>query len=218
MEKIILTESEQAMLELAEFIENLKLPDPEFSAVYDPHTGEVKSVGPTDAFADEQYKIQIDFDTAIDIIEGRIRITSCFIDPDSTELEIVEVKHVFKIDDVLHRVPNVVWSDVARPDIFITYLHKSKKLKFQLSEEFYGTKKIPKKFHPIKPKKTRWAGETGLIFLVTAYNDPHAIFEVINFTIDDLIENTKVYTNINVPERFSIFTRRIFKNYVMDIK
>lgn len=210
--------SEQALQQLAELIAEVKLPEVKYEAVYDPLTGEINSVGPSVAFVDEQYTISIADDIAIDIIEGRIKINDCFVDLDTGELEIIELKNVFKIDDILHRVPAKQWSEVEKPEIYITYFTESKKLKIQLSEEYSGTKKLPKKFQPVKQKKTRWAGDTNLIFFLTDYNDPHAIKDIVKFTINDLIGNTKIINNIVLPKRFSIFTRRIFKNYVMDIK
>ena len=211
--------SEQALQELADLLAEIEIPEVTYCATYDPFTGEVKSIGPTEAFIDEEYQIPVDEETAMSVIEGKVQINNCYVDLDSSELEIVEVKNVFKIDDILHRIPLKKWSDVEKPDLFVTYLSKTKKLKFQLSEEFFGTKKLPKKFQPVKQKKTRWAGDTKLIFFITAYNDPHAIYEVVTFTIDDLIGNSKIINNIDLPtKRFSIFTRRIFKNYVMDIK
>lgn len=219
MEEIDLSNlSEKALQDLADLIAEIEVPEIKYAAMYDPLTGEVSSVGPSEAFSENDYTIPVDAETALDIIEGRIKINNCFVDLDSNEFEIVEMKSVFKIDDILHRVPLKQWADVEKPDIYITYHLKTKKLKIQLSEEYFGTKKAPKKFQPIKQKKTRWSGDTTLTLLLTDYNDPHAIREVIRFTIDDLIGNSKIYTNIELPERFSIFTRRIFKNYVMDIK
>lgn len=219
MEEVNLSDlSAQALADLAELLADIEIPEVTYAATYDPLTGEVKSVGPSEAFVSEEYKISVDQETAIDIIEGRIKINNCYVDVESEELEIIEVKNVFKIDDILHRVPVVQWSEVEKPELFITYLTKTNKLKFQLSEEFYGTKKLAKKFQPIKQKKTRWSGDTTLTFLLTDYNDPHAIKEVVSFRIDDLIGKTKIIKNIDLPNRFSVFTRRIFKNYVLDIK
>lgn len=210
--------AERAMRELAEMIASIEIPEPTFVAVYDPHTGEVISIGPTAAFEHEHYKVDVDKEIALDVIEGRVRIGSCYVDVDSETMEIVEVKNVFKIDDILHRIPLKEYADFDKPDLFVTYLQKTKKLKIELSEEQFGTRKLPKKFQPVKQKKTRWAGDTTLRFLITEYNDPHAIIEVVELTIDDLIGNKKIITDIEVPKKFSIFTRRIFKNYVMEVK
>jgi len=219
MEEIDLSElSEAAMQQLAELIAEIKLPEVTYAVMYDPVTGEVKSVGPSEAFTKDDYTIPIDEQTAIDIIESRININHCFVDLDSSELEIVESRNVFKIDDILHRVPLAQWSEIEKSDIYISYYPAGSKLVVQLSEEFHGTKKLPEKFKNVHRRRTRWSGDTNLIFFVTEYNDPHAIKEIVTFKIDDLIGSTKIINNIVLPKRFSIFTRRIFKNYVMDIK
>jgi hypothetical protein len=38
------------------------------------------------------------------------------------------------------------------------------------------------------------------------------------FKIEDLIGKTKIVKNLNLPDDFSVYTRRIFKNYVIDLK
>lgn len=194
------------------------VPDITYSAVYDPKTGKVTSIGPTLAYTNETYKVDVKAEIALDVIEGRTKITSCFVDQETQELEVVKVRNAYKIDNVIHRVPISRYSDVEKPDLYVTYLSSTKRLKFELTEELYGTKKRPKKFQPVKQKRAAWAGDTTLTFFITHYNDPHAIIEVIEFAINDLIGSSKIIKNIEVPEKFSIFTRRIFKNYVMDVK
>jgi hypothetical protein len=54
-------------------------------------------------------------------------------------------------------------------------------------------------------------------FMVTNYNDPNLLFEMISFKINDIVEKS-VSIEIDVSEKFSVYTRRIFKNYVFDIK
>lgn len=209
---------DQALQDLAELLADIELPKITYSAVYDPLTGEVSCIGPTESLMDEQYKILVDDEVAMRVSAGTVNINNCYVDLDSSELEIVELKNVFKIDDILHRVPVLNWAEVEKPELYITYYPFANRLVFQLSEELRGTKKLPEKFQPVKQKNTRWAGDTSMRFLLTDYNDPHAIHDVIDFKIDDLIGKDMIYRNIELPARFSIFTRRLFKNYVMDIK
>ena len=51
--------------------------------------------------------------------------------------------------------------------------------------------------------------------LITDYNDPNVLYTMITLTVADLVEQKKIFENIELPERFSIYTRRIFKNYVL---
>ena len=192
-------------------------PKIEYFAVFDPISGEVRSVGPSHAFVDEQNKISIDQTTAEDILSGKIRISSCFINFSNNTLENTEVKHTYKIDDVLHRIIDVKWSKIEKPDLHLTYNSKKKILKIELSEELGGTKKLLQKFYPLEKKKIVWDGETEMNFLITEYNDPNLIFEMVSVKINDLLGKAVEIKNIDY-NIFSIYTRRIFKNCTMTYK
>ena len=68
-----------------------------------------------------------------------------------------------------------------------------------------------------KKQKMIWNGETRMDFFVTNYNDPHQLLKNISISINDLIEKS-VEVDLQLPEKFSIFTRRLFKKYKMDIE
>jgi len=200
------------------FLTNVEIPEQKFSAVYDPFSGEITSVGPSVAFEEFDHKIEIDQETALMIIEGKISLQSCFVDLESDKLEFVELKTATKIDDLLHRIPDRQWVTLDKIDLYIVYYSKTKTLKFQLSEEFSGTKKLPKKFQPAKVKKIKWDGSTAMNFLITDYNDPNVVYSTTSFSIDDLIGKNKIIHNVEITKNNSIYTRRIFKNCVMEFK
>ena len=54
-------------------------------------------------------------------------------------------------------------------------------------------------------------------FFITEYNDPNLLFETVSVTINDLTGNHKLITGFNYP-KFSVYTRRLFKNYVIEYK
>ena len=195
----------------------LNFPPLKYKAEYNIDTGVVLAVGSDHYFGDKQNVVDLDQETAELIMEGKIKIHSCFVDLVNNELDITETKSIFKIDNVLHRIPEKKWCKVEKPDVYVSYNSKKKIIKFELSEEFKGTKKLPKKFHPIKQRKINWNGDTEMSFMVTDYNDPNLLFEMISFKINDMVENS-VTAEIDVPEKFSVYTRRIFKNYVFEIK
>jgi hypothetical protein len=208
----------EEIVTLESLFEGIEIPEYKFYASFNPETGEIVSVGPAPAFNNNPNKIEIDQEIAESIIEGKIRMSSCFVDLSSDTLEIVETRPSFKIDDVLHRIPNIKWANLDKFDIYITHSKRTNTLKFQLSEEYLGTKKLSKKFQPVKPKRIKWDGETVIDFLVTEYNDPNVIYFSVSFKIEDLIGKTKIVKNLNLPDDFSVYTRRIFKNYVIDLK
>jgi hypothetical protein len=200
------------------FLQNFQLPEVTYSATFNPESGEVISVGPSHVFVDEPHKVLVDQEIAESIIIGKIPIGSCFVDITGNTLEIAEIKSMFKIDDVLHRISEKKWSLIESPEIHITYSKKKKDLTVQLTELYNGTKKLSGKTQSHKKRKVVWSGDTVMNLLVTEYNDPNVLYTMLSFTVNDLIEKKKVFSNIELPEKFSIYTRRIFKNYIMEIK
>jgi hypothetical protein len=68
----------------------------------------------------------------------------------------------------------------------------------------------------LKTRKIRWDGHTEMEFLITSYNDPHGLHQVISFKLEELEKGSKEFIYTGTDNRFSIFTRRIFKNYVFE--
>ncbi len=191
------------------------IPPPiEFVAVFDPDTGSVISVGPSHAFVDEKYKVPIDQELAESIINAEIKINSCVVDINSNTIEVAEIKNVYKIDDVLHRIISTEYANIKNPDIYLTHDSKKKTLKIELSEEYGGTKKPKIGF---KKRNIVWDGDTEMQFFITDYNDPNLLFRIIPVKINDLIGKANVTSDIDY-KKFSVYTRRLFKNYVINHK
>ena len=57
-----------------------------------------------------------------------------------------------------------------------------------------------------------------MTFYITKYNDPHWILHTIDVTIEELVGKSKTFKQMDLPEKFSVFTRRLLKNYVLEIK
>jgi hypothetical protein len=196
-----------------DWLKTFKPVEVEYGARFDPVTGTVLQVGPIHAFANDENKIQIPESTAIDIIEGRIKIHSCFIDTDSETLEITETRSLFKIDDVLHRVISTQWAEEDKADIYLTHSSTDNTIKIELAKKYGGTKD----FGGTQMRKMYWSGDTELTFTVTGYNDPHIIYESFTVTVSELVDDSKtIELGNDVPNRFSIFTRRVFKNYMIE--
>jgi hypothetical protein len=185
-----------------------------YVAVYDQLTGAVISVGPDYAFPNEACVVEIDSETALSIITAEIQIHHCQIDIHSGDLEIAETKTLNKLDDVLHRIPLIQYTDIAKPDVYLTYTAKSQTLKIQLSTEFGGTKKYK---DANKQRKFVWDGSTVMDFLITEYNDPNLIYKMFSVKINDLVGKTVTVKNVSY-DTFSVYTRRLFKNYVIELK
>lgn len=204
----------EKMIEFDQWYLNYKPPVIEYVAVFDPQSGVVLSVGPSHAFKDEKYKVPIDKETALSIISAEVKISSCVININSNTLEVAEIRSVFKIDNVLHRIISIEYADDAPPDIYLTYNSKKKNLKIELSKEFGGTKKP---IVPTKERKIVWDGDTEMNFFITEYNDPNVLLRIISVKINDLLGKSKEFADIDT-DRFSVYTRRLFKHYVIQYK
>jgi hypothetical protein len=201
----------EKMIDFDQWYLNWTPPVIEYVAVFDSQTGAVLSVGPSHAFVDEKYKVPIDKETAESIISAEIKIDSCVIDINSNKLEVAEIRSVFKLDNVLHRIISMEYTNQKNLDVYLTYNLKNKSLKIELSTEFGGTK-VP--VVPVKERRIVWDGDTEMNFFITDYNDPNVLYEIVSVRIKDLVGKSKIFKNIDY-KKFSVYTRRLFKNYVI---
>jgi hypothetical protein len=196
------------------WLREYKPPITQYVAVFDPITNQVISVGPDHAFADQKYIVQISQEIAESIITAEIQIHNCRVDVESGQLAIAEKKTLNKLDDMLHRIPDIKYLKESKSDVHLTYSSKSKYLKIQLSTEYGGTKKYK---GSDGKRKFIWDGNTDMDFLITDYNDPNLIFQMFSVKISDLVGHNVTIKNIDYG-RFSVYTRRLFKNYVIEYK
>ena len=186
----------------------------DYCVIFNKDTGEIIGVGPEFAFRDYTNKLQIDKDLALDMLNSKVKMSSYIVDFENGSLQLLENKSLVKIDDILHRVIEKEWSDVEDFDLYITVNRKKNSILFEFSEQLGGTKK-----HEIKNKKRKikWDGQSVMDFYVTEYNDPNIFYNVFTLTIFDLKGKKAEFKNIEFPEKFSVYTRRLFKNYVLEI-
>lgn len=206
------------MDEVEKFFEEIKLPPVTYGAVFDPLSGAVTAVGPTIALKDEKNLIPVDKNIAEMIIEGSINISHCAVDIRNMTFELVERKTVSKIDDVLHRIIDKNWSTIDNPDIYLCYDKSNNSITVELTEEFNGTLIMPEKYQPVTKRNIIWDGETALNFYITEYNDPNIMYFKFKVLLKDLVDSKIVVNCHNVPDKFSVYTRRVLKNYVLEIK
>lgn len=206
------------MEEIVEYgFRDIEIPKNKFMAKFDPNTGSVVSVGPSIAFENEVYKVSIDEEIALKIIEGTISLSSCVVNIDNDTVELSEVRSLFKIDDVLHRITEKKYSDTDIIDMMIQYDANKQTFKFSLSEELGGTFKNLNKKDSKKNRKTIWSGETVMQFYITDYNDPNVLYQIIQIHLDELKNKEITILADSPPKKFSVYTRRLFKNYILEI-
>jgi hypothetical protein len=71
---------------------------------------------------------------------------------------------------------------------------------------------------PNKKKRIHWNGDTAMDLYITDYNDPNILHNILKLHVSDLVDVPKIFYDITLPERFSIYTKRIFKHYAVEIK
>jgi hypothetical protein len=208
---------EKINFSLEDWINNYK-PSNQYLAVFDPATGMIHAVGPEQSLKDHEHKIPVDQETAELILEGKICLSNCSVDITGSTFKLAETRSVYKIDDVLHRIPTIEHSENDRYNIYLTYDRLGKCLTIELTEEYGGTKVLPEKYQPVNDKSINWTGNTDMNFLITDYNDPNVIYKMIRLQIDDIKSKIIVIADLDLPKKFSVYTRRLFKNYVIEHK
>lgn len=191
----------EEMIDFDEWIKNYKPPEIEFYAIYNPDSFEVVGVYPTPAANTKEHKIKIDRELAEDIQNGIVKMSSCFVNLETNSLEILEKHPLRKIDDILHRIIDKKYSDVEDNDITVKF--KNKKIIFEMSKKLAN-------------RKIKWKDDETINFFITSYNDPHVVYKNISIKLDNLYKEPQEFI-CDLENKFSIYTRRIFKNYVFEL-
>lgn len=199
-----------------EWIKTFEVPEVNYLASFN-ETGQLTKVGPSHIFSEDESCIELPKEMAEEIISGRVHIAKCYVDVKTGGVEIAQVEKLHKIDDMLHRIVEKEWTEVTVPDVYITYRKKEKQLSIELTESLGGTHILPDEYQPVAKRKMVWDGETTLKFMLTNYNDPHIIHNVVEVKLHDLVDNPYIMDNIDLPSRFSVYTRRLLKDYVLEI-
>ena len=203
---------EAALKDFQEWMASIPVPELQYYAVFD-NSGAVTGIYTSHSAKDFDNKIAIDKEIAESVFEGKTTLHSYKVDLTSANLEFIEIKALTKIDDVLHRVTDYKWSRVQINDIFLTYNRKNKCLTIELSSRYSGTKVDSNEG---QSKKIHWVDDTEMLFLFTYFNDPHCLDCSVSVKIQELVNNKKIIDNIDLPKNFSVYTRRLFKNYVVE--
>jgi hypothetical protein len=191
--------------ELMDFDEWIRLPvnqTVEYYATFK-DDGSLIGVYPSHTVETVINKIKIDDEIATAISNGTENLFSYKVDVPTQKLLKINkfsMHNLIKIDDVLHRIIDKKWSNIDDPDITIAY---------------NGSGILTFSMNPRYANNVIWDGDTVMIFLITEYNDPNALIEMISIRAGDITENAKSF-NVLLPKKFSIYTRRIFDKYVFE--
>lgn len=202
-------------VEFEQWLESLKNIEIKYSAVYDPNTMKFLKIGPSHALEGEDNCIEVQKDIAERILSGEVNIHSCYLDIKNNEVAITETKKLLSIDDILHRIPSLEWSSTDEYDVYLKFDKENKLITLQLGAQWGGTYKNFSN-EILDDRRIQWSGDTMMEFLITDYNDPNIVHDFFSVPIDSLMNNDFQYDVTIFDQEVSIYTRRIFKNYVVE--
>jgi hypothetical protein len=176
----------------------------EYYALYDSNTLTVTGIYPSHALEDKSEAIQIDRELADSINEGRLNMSKCKANLYTRTVEVIEDVSEISIDTVLHRIIEKKWNTKkVKNDILITYDSKASIMRFNIHPKYFSD--------------VTWPTSLELKFIVTGYNDPHVLYETVSFTLGHILDKKKIELKINIDDTFSIFTKRVFPHYQLEI-
>jgi len=185
-----------------EWIKTLEVPEETYFFEFDAD-GNVVALHPGPSVDHIKNKIQVDLDVALSIYERGETLRHYKVDVISgrvIKVNLASITGLTKIDDVLHRVIDKKWSKISKPDVSIEYARVEALLTF--------------KINPLL-KTIEWQGDQDMVFLITEYNDPNVLQEMISFNVNELVKYPQRFTLV-LPAKFSIYTRRIFDKYTYE--
>ena len=185
-----------------EWIKTIEIPEETYFFEFD-NDGNVVALHPGQTVNEIKNKIQVDESIVLAIYEQGETLRHYKVDVISgriIKVNLASITGLHKIDDVLHRVIDKRWSNVTKPDIAIEYNRQESLLTFQIN--------------PLL-KTVEWQGDQEMVFLITEYNDPNVLQEMISFNVNELVKYPQRIT-VELPEKFSIYTRRIFDKYTYE--
>jgi hypothetical protein len=195
----------EEVIDFDTWIKNYVPQEIEFYAIYDPESYQVVGIYPEVAAIEKTHKIKIDKELAEDIQNGIIEMNSCFVDVEAQELQIIEQTGIRKIDDIIHRIVEDRFSNISKPDIIVTYNQTTQDITFKMSKT-------------LRSRSIKWPEGTIMQFLITSYNDPHIVFQTLTINLEELHRQDQTINYTGTSSRFSVYTRRLFKNYIFEIK
>ena len=186
-----------------EFLKTAIAPEETYWFEFD-ENGNIIALHPGHVVEHIKNKIQVTQKIVDEIYEANTPLRNYKVDISTgniIKLTFESISGLTKIDDILHRVIDKKWSNITKPDVSIEYSTKEKILTF--------------KINPLL-KTLEWQGDQDMVFLITDYNDPNALKEMISFNVNELVSYPQ-RVEVELPNKFSIYTRRLFDKYTFEL-
>jgi len=195
---------EEITYDFSDFADKFDLKKIEYYALYDSNTLTVKGIYPSHALEDRTDAIAIDHELADRINSGHTNMSKCKVNLYNRTIEVIEDNSEISIDTVLHRIIEKKWNTKkTKNDILIIYDSKTKILKFKIHQKYFSD--------------VTWPKNLELKFIITGYNDPHILYKTISFTLGAILEKKTIEAKVDIDGEFSIFSKRVFPNYQLEI-
>lgn len=201
----------EEVFDFDEYIKQLQTIEKVYHVIFDLSTGRILELTPAvKTTITEKNKIEISKEEAKEIMNSSLGLLSHRVDITKTPMTLISVEianlNTFVIDDILHRVPDSKYSKIKSPDVKLTYDRNKRELKIKVKTDSKKTEKFT-------------FNDGWIKFFVTEYNDPNVLLrDPIEINIFNLDKNVFKLTDIILPEDYSIYTRRIFKDYLLENK
>jgi len=197
-----------------EWLANFEYVEPEYAAKYNTTTGTFISIGPASAFEGEPNVIPIKKELLIDIDDGKVKMHQCVVDPFTQKINIISKTRSAEKELILYQIPVVRFGGAEISEVYLTYNKLTKVLDIELSQIYKGTKRF---FEQDQQRSLYIKPTTEINFFVCDKNDPHVIHKLIRFPIQEIVGNKKSIVIDNLPDKFSIYTKKVFKKYLLEI-
>lgn len=204
----------EEIIDFDDFVSQQPIVNNKYWATFDDRTGKILGIYPDDSLIPSNNKVEIDNSIVDDINEGEILLTNCVVDIASREFRILSNQPITDSKNLLHKIIKKQWLAATEHDIYINYYTADNTLTIAMSERLGGT--VPC-LNSNSVKQTNYTDDIKLTLAITDYNDPNIIHHLITVHLSELANQKKIIKDLDLPSQFSIFTRKLFKNYILEI-
>ena len=185
----------------------LEAPEVRYCLGFNPVRGKIIGLYPTTSNLKPKNTVEIPTEVADKLLEGILRPEELLVDPKTKNLIFADNSEQTD-STVIYRIPNAQFNSIEDPDLIISY--KGTNLTVELSARLGGT------YGKISENIAKLQYPEGMIIrlLVTRYNNPNMIIEVLKIPIEKMY-NSVYNLDIVLPKKFSVFTRKIFQEYIL---
>ena len=168
-----------------------------FCIGYDPSTGKLLGVFQQNNLPRFDFYIKIDSEIAEKFHNGEFKPSRFVVDTKTLKLKSLE-NRLNEYNEVLLRIPYT--TDIEEYECKILINQLEQKIKFELNSHL------------------EYPDQVNTIFYFTKYNDPTIIYDILEVPVYQIKNNKEFNLNFNFSENNSIFTKRLFNGYGIELQ